>query len=101
MRRSAQRALEAGERPHKVSARRSSATIEVLQREGQAAASTTALARHDRAAAGVASSLKWRLIAPLSQRSAKSRGRVIAMPWREGATPQCASRASKQPTFEA
>jgi hypothetical protein len=51
-RRAAQRALEAGEKPNaKVSAKRSRATEAALQREGQAAASETALARHAKAAA--------------------------------------------------
>ena len=51
-RRSAQRALEAGEKPNaKVSAKRSRATTAALKREGQAAASETALARHAKAAA--------------------------------------------------
>jgi len=51
-RRSAQRALEAGEKPNaKVSPKRSRATTAALQREGQAAASETALARHAKAAA--------------------------------------------------
>src|SRR5436190_17849276 len=52
-RRSAQRALEAGEKhPNaKPSAKRSRATTTALQRESQAAASETALSRHARAAA--------------------------------------------------
>jgi hypothetical protein len=51
-RRSAQRALEAGEKPHaKVSPSRSRAITTALQREGPAAASETALARHAKSAA--------------------------------------------------
>ena len=50
-RRSAQRALEAGESPHKVSAKRSRAVTKALKREGTAAASEPALARHAKAAA--------------------------------------------------
>jgi len=51
-RRNAKRALEAGKKPNaKVSAKRSRATIAALQREGPAAASSTALARHAKAAA--------------------------------------------------
>jgi hypothetical protein len=51
-RRSAKRALEAGEKPQaKVSAKRSRATMTALKREGQAAASETALSRHAKAAA--------------------------------------------------
>ena len=51
-RHSAQLALEAGARPgHKVSAKRSRAITTALRREGQAAASETALARHARTAA--------------------------------------------------
>jgi hypothetical protein len=51
-RRSAQRALKAGEKPQaKVSPKRSRATTTALQREGQAAASETALSRHAKAAA--------------------------------------------------
>src|SRR5437667_8396447 len=46
-RRGARRALEVGEKPQaKPSSKRSRATTEVLKREGQAAASETALARH-------------------------------------------------------
>jgi hypothetical protein len=51
-RRSAKRALEAGEKPNaKVSPKRSRAVLTALQREGQAAASETALSRHAKAAA--------------------------------------------------
>jgi hypothetical protein len=51
-RRSAERALEAGHRPQaEVSPKRSRATTNALKREGQAAASETALARHAKAAA--------------------------------------------------
>lgn len=51
-RRSAKRALEAGEKPQaKVSAKRSRATLTALRREGQAAASEQALSRHAKAAA--------------------------------------------------
>jgi hypothetical protein len=51
-RRSAKRALEAGAKPKaKVSAKRSRATLKALQREGPAAASKPALARHAKAAA--------------------------------------------------
>lgn len=50
-RHAAQRALEASERPHKPSPKRSRATAGALKREGQAAASETALARHAKAAA--------------------------------------------------
>jgi len=49
----------------------------------------------------VASSHKCRLIAPLSRAQCKTRRRVIAVLWRGGATPQCASRASEQPTLVA
>jgi len=50
-RRSAKRALEASEKPHPVSRKRSRATTAALQHESQAAASETALARHATAAA--------------------------------------------------
>jgi hypothetical protein len=51
-RRSAKRALEAGDKPNaKVSPKRSRAVTTALQREGQAAASETALSRHAKAAA--------------------------------------------------
>jgi hypothetical protein len=50
-RHAAQRALEAGERPHKPSPKRSRAIVGALKREGQAAASETALARQAKAAA--------------------------------------------------
>ena len=50
-RRSAKRALEAGERPHPVSRKRSRAITAALRHEGQAAASKTALARQATAAA--------------------------------------------------
>ena len=51
-RRSAKRALEAGERPNaKVSPKRSRATTAALKREGQAAASEKALSRQAKAAA--------------------------------------------------
>lgn len=51
-RHSAKRALEAGEKPQaKVSAKRSRATLTALKREGQAAASETALSRHTKTAA--------------------------------------------------
>jgi len=51
-RRSAQRALNAGEKPQaKVSPKRSRAVLGALQREGRAAASKTALARQAKAAA--------------------------------------------------
>src|SRR5881628_1424996 len=52
-RHSAQRALDAGEKPNdKVSPKRSRAVTTALGREGQAAASPTALSRQARAAAG-------------------------------------------------
>jgi hypothetical protein len=50
-RHAAQRALEAGERPHEPSPKRSRAVVGALKREGQAAASETALARQAKAAA--------------------------------------------------
>lgn len=51
-RRSARRALRVGAKPPvEVSAKRSRATLAALQREGRAAASETALARHAKAAA--------------------------------------------------
>jgi hypothetical protein len=50
-RESAERALEAGEHPHKPSPARSRAVRGALKREGGAAASKPALARHARAAA--------------------------------------------------
>jgi hypothetical protein len=51
-RRSAQRALEAGDKPNaQVSPKRSRAVTTALQREGQAAVSKTALARHAKGAA--------------------------------------------------
>jgi hypothetical protein len=49
-RRSAKQALEAADKPHSPSPKRSRAITEVLKREGQAAASETALASHARAA---------------------------------------------------
>jgi hypothetical protein len=50
-RRSARRALEAGEKPHAPSRKRSRAITTALKRESPAAASETALARHAKAAA--------------------------------------------------
>lgn len=51
-RRSAQRALKAGEKPQaKVSAKRSRAVTHALQREGQSSVSEQSLARHAKAAA--------------------------------------------------
>lgn len=51
-RRSATRALEAGEKPHAVSAKRSRATTNALKREPKSSASKAALSRHAKAAAG-------------------------------------------------
>jgi hypothetical protein len=50
-RRNAKRALEAADKPHKVSRKRSRAATEALKDEPQAAASKTALSRHAKAAA--------------------------------------------------
>jgi hypothetical protein len=50
-RRSAKRDLEAGEKPHATSAKRSRATTNALKREPKSSASKTALSRHAKAAA--------------------------------------------------
>ena len=71
-RRSAQRALNAGEKSNaKVSPKRSRAVTTALRREGQAAASQTALSRQARAAAGERSATERSAAA---QKAARTKG---------------------------